>query len=80
MGTYLEEQDYLKDSVTRWTRQIFAERGIRLVPEELGEKITYKGPEHRMRTILNNHPRIPVPTTATKIATGAASRNSSMDK
>jgi hypothetical protein len=43
--------------------------------KELGDEVTYKGPEHRMRVMLKSHPMIPVPMTAMKMATGAVSRN-----
>jgi hypothetical protein len=33
---------------------------------------THKGPEQRIRTMFKSQPSIPVPMTATKIATGAA--------
>ena len=80
VGTYWEERDYLKDSTAGRTRQILAKWGIRVVSEELDDEVTYKGPEHRMRTILNNHPRRPVPMTAMKIAAGAVPKNLSMDQ
>jgi hypothetical protein len=35
-------------------------------------KTAYRGPEQRIKTIFKSHPSIPVPITATKMATGAA--------
>ena len=42
-------------------------------PKELGDDVPYKGPEHKIRTILKSHPRRPVPMTAIKMAAGAQS-------
>jgi hypothetical protein len=42
--------------------------------EELGDYVPYKGPEHKMRTMLKSHPSRPVPITAIKIAAGAVSK------
>jgi hypothetical protein len=39
---------------------------------EQKNKQAYRDPEHRIKTMFKSQPRIPVPITATKIATGAA--------
>ena len=36
------------------------------------EEDTYSGPEQRIKTMFKSQPSMPVPMTATKIATGAA--------